>query len=704
MSRNWRLAPMEQCWNCALHHKGSGDIFAASRRHLHSIRGFSTSNALARFLEIESEPDRQDLAFLLERESRLGGVYAGVLVDHIWAGVEHSLRWDILPVRIRNGKQHAKLSLLAWHHRLRTISSLANLTEPGHRSNHEVAVVVDLTSRSRPMLRFLADAQSHFSESLITFVPGAAEDLPEVRRASEFLNGVERRSRDWKSISRRNTVRQRLACSIPAAETEVAARSSLEEAMQACRGRGGSPDSAWIASPFFDVDEDNSRVTASLCKMMARGTEREITFCVPGIRDTNATAVPRLAAPKALILTPAAYQGTACVRMLPDSDADKNRRPWHAKMLALRSDQYSALMIGSSNFTCAGMGVGSYRNAEVNLITIVDHTNYGREIGELESVWPEMETITDPDAAEWLGPQMDLEEEEQQSAQPLPAGFISATYCAGEERRIVLRLDPAQLPEEWCIVSVGQGSRELLTTVEWHNRGRPEIEPLAWAPVQPPEKLLVLWTVHEAFWPLNVEDSRELPPPAQLETMSADDMLLILAAADPSAAFRAWATQQQPSELFDSDLDSATPIDLDPLHRYDLQATFLHRIRRRARILAQLRSNLQQPVWGRQALEWRLRGLVGVEPLAKRLAQEFVSSNGAADEALLTLADFLIVLSEINYEPSEGALSKTEFVKVFRPFLKELAEKLNQQIQPHRAQVSEDLSQFWGRVLQRCQE
>ena len=160
--------------------------------------------------------------------------------------------------------------------------------------------------------------------------------------------------------------------------------------------------------------------------------------------------------------------------------------------------------------------------------------------------------------------------------------------------------------------------------------------------------------------------------PAQLEDMSADDMLWILAAADPSAAFRAWAKRQQPSDLFDTDLDSATPIDLDPLRRYDLQATFLHRIRRRARILAQLRSNLQRPVWGRQALEWRLRGLVGVEPLADRLVRELAGADGAADEALLTLADFLIVLREVDYQPSDGRLPKAEFERIFRPFLSEL--------------------------------
>ena len=60
--------------------------------------GLFDEQCLARFMEIESEPDREDLAFLLERESRLGSVYAGVLVDHTQAGVQHSLRWDVLPV------------------------------------------------------------------------------------------------------------------------------------------------------------------------------------------------------------------------------------------------------------------------------------------------------------------------------------------------------------------------------------------------------------------------------------------------------------------------------------------------------------------------------------------------------------------------------------------------------------------------------
>lgn len=679
--------------------QGAGDPVGCLATTYTFAPGLFDEQCLARFLEIESEPDREDLAFLLERESRLGSVYAGVLVDHTQAGVEHSLRWDVLPVRIRAGKQHAKLSLLAWTRHLRIIVASANLTEPGYRTNHEVAAAVDLTSEEANA-DMLAGAVA-FLRSLLILVPGATELTPEVQRARAFLDQVERNVQGWKPIRRGGTIRQQLVFTLPAIGAGRPAHSSLEDAVLACRTRGGSPTKAWVASPFFDANDDTGRVTASLCKLMARGGERELWFCVPAIRDDSVT-VPRLAAPLALVRTPRTYQGRVNVQMLPDMDKDKNPRPWHAKMLALLADPYSALMIGSSNFTCAGMGVGQHRNAEANLLTIVDRVDYGREVGQLEAVWPKMEQVTDPDSAEWLGAQPDHEEEEQAVALPLPMGFLSATYRAGNERWILLRLAPDHLPEDWRVHACGQHERELLSAPAWRKNGRSSVVELAWAPSQPPDKLLVRWADKEAFLPLNVEDSHDLPPPAQLEHMSADDMLGILAAADPSAAFRAWAKQQQPSDLFDTDLDSATPIDLDPLRRYDLQVTFLHRIRRRARILAQLRSNLQRPVWGRQALEWRLRGLIGIESLADRLLREFTSADGAADEALLTLADFLIVLREVDYQASDGSLPRGEFDKVFRSFLRELADKLGRQIDTYRGRMSEDLVQFWERVVERC--
>ncbi len=680
--------------------KGSGDPVGCIATTYTFDPGLFDEQCLSRFLEIESEPNREDLAFLLERESRLGSVYAGVLVDYSQAGVEHSLRWDVLPVRIRGGKQHAKLSLLAWTGCVRIIVASSNLTEPGYRTNYEVASSVDMFP-NEANADMLEDALA-FLRGLLLLVPGASENLPEIQRAKEFLDRIEKQVAEWRDSRKQVSVRQKLVFTLPSSDENVAARSSLEVAVQLCRKRGGSPSQALIASPFFDTHDDAGRVAVSLCKLMARGQTRKLSFCVPVIRDEDTSALPRIAAPKSLIIIPRNYQTNVIIKMLPDLDSDKNRRPWHAKMIALISDSYSALMVGSSNFTCAGMGVGQYRNAEANLLTIVGRVEHGREIGYLESIWPEMQQVKDPDSAEWIGAIPELEDDENDKTCPLPAGFISATYRAGDKRCIILRLAPEDLPKGWCINACGQDNKELLSASKWFDAGRLPIVEFAWEPVQPPCKLLVRWDDNEAFLPLNVEDSRGLPPPPRLEQMTADDMLLILAASDPGAAFRAWARQQQPPDFFDYDLDSAVPVDLDPLRRYDLYSTFLHRIRQRARLFAQLRSNLQRPVWGRQALEWRLRGLIGIESLADRLLCEFAKNVVAPGEALLVLSDFLIVLHEVDYQPESGSLEKSEFYKVFRPFLAELADKIREKIRPNCDRISGDLVEFMERIVERC--
>ena len=665
--------------------------------------GLFDEQCLGRFLEIESEPDREDLAFLLERESRLGGVYAGVLVDHRQAGVEHSLRWDVLRVRLRTGKQHAKLSLLVWRDLIRIIVASANLTESGYRLNQEVAATIDL--RPDTFEREILIQASTFLRNLLRFVPGETEQAPEVQRAEKFLRDTEALVHYWRP-SRRRALRQHLVFTLPGVEPEQPPRSALEEVSNACRKRGGSPNSAWIASPFFDLDGKSSPVTAALCKSMARGSLRCLSFCVPAIRDTDPAVIPRLAAPKALLETAKSYQCDVMVKMLPQIDGDKNRRPWHAKMIALKGNSYTALMIGSSNFTCAGMGVGPYRNSEANLVSIVDRS-MSNESRQLDALWPDMDQIMDPESAEWMGPQPEFEEEEHAVTPVLPSGFLSATYRAGENRQIMLSFSTERLPEEWEIYACTPTERKLLSTAEWHDLGSRSSIELAWAEAQPPHRLLVKWSAEEAFWPINVEDIRALPPPAEIEGMTADDMLMILAAADPSAAFRTWThtlggKQQQLAGDFDNDLDSATPAELDPLRRHDLYTTFLHRVRRRARVLAQLREKLERPVYGRQALDWRLRGLLGVQPLADRFVREVVNADGFVAEGLLTLADFLIMLREVRYQPASGSLTEAEFNQEYQSFMAAIASDMWTRLLPHQHTVATDLFGFWKRVVKTC--
>jgi hypothetical protein len=662
--------------------------------------GLFDEQCLGRFLEIDSDPKREELPFILEKVRLLGRVYCGVMVDHSHAGVAHSLRWDLLPVRIPGGKQHAKISLLAWERHVRIIVASANLSEHGYRKNREVVGTIECTPENTD--HELLKQAIGFLKRLLRWVPGANTNPPEIERARTYLDRVAKTTRGWNAPPRRkHPVRQHLVFTLPANGPGSPAHSALDECMAFCVKNGGRPTLADIASPFFDKDEGATILVKRLCDAL-QPIARLVHFFIPSNGDTESDAQPRLAAPKSLWSAAQKYRCACDVSTLPDTDGT-DLRPWHAKMLRLRG-KYCALMIGSSNFTCAGMGIGTRRNAEANLLTLTANLPRVLSFSELAVIWPDAKNIEDPAQAEWLGARPD-DEHQEDAAPQAPAGFLCATYRAGDNRSILVRLDPTRLPESWSIEARGEKVVPLLSSIRWEELEKPASVDIPWHPKQPPDQLTVSWHSHgvefTAGFPLNVEDSRHLPPPPEMDKMTAEDLLWILSAKDPGRAFRTWAKRIQPAGDED-ELDSAVPADLDPLRRYDLQATYLHRIQRRARVLARLRAHLEQPIWGKQALEWRLRGLLGIEPLARRMLHEYQSDSGDPGEGLLALADFLIVLHEVDYRPQEGGLSRAEFERAFRPFLHDLASDLNRGSAERRKDIPRDLQKFWNRVIRRC--
>ena len=197
-----------------------------SYNNLYPLRPFSMNNAWVDFFKIQFDPGREDLPFFLEKESRLGEIYAGVLVDHTQAGVEHSLRWDVLSVRIPGGKQHAKLTLLSWNRCIRLIVASANLTEPGYRSNYEVADAIDLVPDDIDFHALAAAVE--FLRCLLLLVPRGSQRPPGIQRAEAFLEQVERQVEGWKSVRSLRIVRQRLVFTLPAIGPDRAARTKSE--------------------------------------------------------------------------------------------------------------------------------------------------------------------------------------------------------------------------------------------------------------------------------------------------------------------------------------------------------------------------------------------------------------------------------------------------------------------------------------------
>jgi hypothetical protein len=670
--------------------------------------GFFEEECLARFLDVDSLPDREGLAYLLEKENRLGAVYAGVLVDQHYAGVDHSMRWDVLPVCIPNGLQHAKISILAWANLVLALVASANLTPHGCRTNQEVAGTFTFLPEGSEKEEFHLCCS--FFENLLNFVPGDRDDPAKIR-ALGFIHQVRDRVDSWKEKAprksglRRHFVFTMLANSSrdPTSGIGTERQSALVSCLEKCRRYGPAPAKASVASPFFDPESDNrhDQATSALCKGMGRGITRHLTFCVPAIGHQEEGSL-RLAAPLSLFTTGSKRADQVAVEVLPSKDNDHNERAWHAKMLRLENQAYSALMVGSSNFTRAGLGLKDQCNAEANLLFVALNEPYAREPGELAECWPKTRAVPDPRQAEWTGEPHNVEADSVPDKPLVPQGFVSAHYRAGGKPSILLCLTPEKLPDSWRILGGIHNDVPLLDSTSFPSEGGGSPVEISWDFDFAPSKLLVSWEDKQAFWTVNVEDQASLPMPEEIAAMSARELMAILAASNASVAFRAWCRHRGVGEEHEQ-LDCALPAELDPLRRYDIRETFLHRIRRQARMIAAVRKNLERPAWSLKSLDWRLRGILGVERLAKRLVNELEKGGGNKGEPTLVLADFQMMLTEVNYQEEPGSLTRSEFDRVFRPFLKELSSQLKSSIEFHKKYLPSEIQAFWTEVYERCQ-
>jgi hypothetical protein len=688
---------------------GAGDPIGCLTTTFTFDAGFFEEECLARYLDVDSLPDREGLAYLLEKENRLGAIYAGVLVDQHYAGVDHSMRWDILPVRISNGLQHAKISILAWVNHIRVLVASANLTPQGYRRSQEVAGASTFLPKGSDKREFHLCCS--FFENLLRFVPGDPDD-PVKQRALSFINEVRDRVDSWEDKNRRKGGLHRHFVFTMPADTEresiskkgAERQSAIASCLEKCRRYGPAPAKVSVASPFFDPEGDNhhDEATSALCKCMGRMITKYLTLCVPAFGPQEDNSL-RLAAPISLFKTGKKRADQVIVEVLPNADKDHNQRPWHAKMLKLETQAYSALMIGSSNFTQAGLGLKDHCNVEANLLFVTLNKSYSREPGELAECWPQTKTVPNPDEVEWTGEPYMIEEDSEADKPLVPQGFVSAHYRAGERPKIILCFLPRKLPASWRVLGGHQNDRILLDSKSFSAEGKESAVETSWDFDYAPSKLLVSWEDKQAFWTVNVEDQGSLPVPEDMASMSAYDLMTILAASDASIAFRAWCRHRGLLEE-DDQLDYALPAELDPLKRFDIRETFLQRIRRQARMMASVRGNLERPAWSLKSLDWRLRGILGIERLAERMVKEIETGGGNRGEPVLVLADFLLTLTEANYKEEPGWLSRSDFDQIFKPFVKELAFGLNSRIDFLKSKLPLEIQAFFMEVYDRCQE
>lgn len=597
---------------------------------------FFETECLGRFLQMDSHPqESESVGYLIEREEKLASARVSVLVDRRHATSKESMRWDVLPISVRGGIQHAKLAVLCWADHVRLIVGSGNLTEPGYRKNLEVFGALDISRKEGGLVTpFLASLD--FLKVMLTRAVGEEERGPR-QRAGEMIASVRAHVARWPRIDPGGRV-------VP---VFTGMGRSVFDQLQEAWPNAGPPRYAHVLSPFYDSSGHWVDVIDGLSSVMAKRGDRDVSFYVPSEKLPEGKT--RLGAPRQIV-DAASERAEVSVHEVP-LEQDQENRPLHAKMLTLANENWELILMGSSNFTRAGLGVSKGNRQPVNFEANLAYLSREGEpeLRKLQDVWPDYaEGEVDLASRKLVWEPTDELDGEEASGIPLPAGFQEALFAPGQSPQLIVVLEE-KLPEWWEIRDQDQGF--VLSSETWnHKSGRHE---LSWAGRAVPLVLTVTWRSagkaesFTASWPVNVLDLAALPPPDKLASLSLEELIRVLSSTRPLHVAVVQALQRRLRQRSNGDGQ------LDPHRRVNTETFLLRRTKRVALALERLRERLEKPALTREAFEWRLRGPVG--PLA--LANAFCKEARNVSETAFFLAELALTLKRVHAaRAAEGGL------------------------------------------------
>jgi hypothetical protein len=607
---------------------------------------------LARFLSIQSNPNETAKAYLIEREEKLSQCFACVLVDRAHAAPDRSLRWHMLPVSLpRGGVLHAKLTLLAWENCIRVLIGSANLTEPAYRRNQEVMAALDFGPQGNPPPQLLTQCVD-FLHRVRSFALGLdrAEGGPQAALV-DFLLSMERRARSLPPAEREDA-ECALIPLVPGGETVVQQLNGL--------WTGSRPDRAWVLSPFFDDDQLVGATAATFAGLLTTRDDRWLTVVAPG--RTLPDGTKQIDAPAGLKTSshPSLHHGFSFVEQRLEIEGKQEDRALHAKSVWLERDGRALYMLGSSNFTAAGLGLQPRHNIELNVAYAI--RDCGSRFGKLcAQSWPTETELADIDGVQFLGGLTDSAE--NPDAISLPAAFGLALFCL-DERGGRLELEIGAKAPTLFEVRSKEGAL-VVDGAHWARGGRQNTVVVPWESKRPPSSLEVRWQDEKkrefsAPWVVNVVDVSALPPPDELGSLSLAELIEILTSARPLHEVVLRILQRRENKR-----TADTHTEVDPHKKVDTSQFLLRRMRRVAQALEGMRERLQQPVASLDALRWRLRGPIGPIALAKRLAVE--DPDGAA----FMIAEVATTLRSVAWKPL-AALRASDIDREVKEMLRRL--------------------------------
>lgn len=583
--------------------------------------------------------------YVIEREEKLAEVQCvSALVDAHHCRGQRSLRWDLLAARVPGAILHAKVSVLWWQHCLRLIIASANLTEDGYRRNREIFAVMDYVLGGEAPLSVLDSVLKFLREAGTYAESSDVNPSPAISRWNGFLTSVRATARDWGSGTEQ--VGKKAPRLYP-----VLTGPGRESALDQVRTLWpeGVPDDAIVTSPFFDPPEIPNKPAMELWRILRQRGEASVTYFLTAEEISGIDAF-FVHAPETLLH--AQPQRPSCrtyVGTIAEHDEEEagGFRQLHMKSIWLAGNDWYGHLIGSGNFTSAGLGLSTRPNLEAGLFFLVSKSGNSDVARLLLDGLPDGD-VFDPDTEiKWSPKSIEGEDVPDETILPLPPAFSQAIYSRENGSATVTLIFKGKPPAGWIIYKATDSDDVLLCEEEWKTGGEAEKVELIWEQEMAPSGLEVSWkgANGRAWWPVNVDRAASLPPPEELSDLPLDLLISILTSARPlHQVMKEWE-KRRTGKKFRTSINEI----YDPHKHVDTSGFLLQKTYRVSAALTGLRQRLERPAASAESLAWRLRGPVGVFAVAKAIEKEARSD----DECAFLLAE--LALEVLRAEPNASA-------------------------------------------------
>lgn len=638
---------------------------------------FFEEECLGRFLGIESDPSTDGTAYLIEREEKLSCIKGAIaLVDQRHCCGARNIRWDFVPVRIKPGIFHPKVSLLCWKNHVRVLVGSANLTKSGYRYNQELMAALDLNEESLDLIPAVSDVLSFFDKVLSL----GDNSAPHFDRSKDIVYWTRERVSRF-AAGYKNKRNARTSCAFIPVYPDTNKQNSVFQQVEAVFIKlfRRPADGVRVVSPFYDdVQGTAYKPAQSLWNILRKSGEANVTYGMPMLPvENNENYKWQAWAPIGSIKSATPCRAAAHISFERFEEKEiyignECNRPLHMKSMYFTHSRWEGHLIGSSNFTSAGTGLsGGRNNIEANLLFIEKRPQKGKL--SLSGAKPIGTTVSSDELQEESAVDRNTEDADTDT-NIIPYFFNSVVYYS-DYLQFDFRVESLYELEgkSWRIIN-GITEGELYSSSIWDAEKRPDNKSIH-IKTSPPSGCWIEMSAasNKIWWPVSLRDKASLPPPEELRNLDFDILIQILSSARPLHRFSRMLANHSHEKKSDYEENAV----VDPHKKVDVSAFILQRTRKASWALDAIRERMEKPVVSEDQLSWRLRGPIGVKAFVDAILK---SEKTDSVEKVFLLTEIALELHRVTLRDLPGCLSPHTIRKELDEFVIELQKLIDEHL------------------------